>query len=60
MMSSPNNPILLRVTPTLTDQMDVDIIPEYPIAESLLPGNRSFGAVVNIPLTKLKGNLSSG
>jgi hypothetical protein len=34
-------------------QMDVDIIPEYPIAESLLPGNQSFGAVVNIPLTKL-------
>jgi hypothetical protein len=36
-----------------TGQMDVNIIPEYPIANTVFPGNRSFGGVVDFLLTKL-------
>jgi len=50
------NLILLRVASAMsTDQMDVNIIPEYPIAKTLFPGNRSFGGVVDFLLTKLPG-----
>jgi len=48
------NLILLRVASAMsTDQMAVDIIPEYPIAKTTFPGNRSFGGVVDFLLTKL-------
>ncbi|KAF8711075.1 hypothetical protein AX14_013300 [Amanita brunnescens Koide BX004] len=48
--------ILLRVASTMsTDQMDVNIIPEYPISRTLFPGNRSFGGAVDFLLTKLPG-----
>jgi hypothetical protein len=48
------NLILLRVASTMsTNHMDVNIIPEFPIAETVFPGNRSFGGVVDFLLTKL-------
>ncbi|KAF8316009.1 uncharacterized protein EI90DRAFT_3087136, partial [Cantharellus anzutake] len=50
------NLILLRVASAMsTDQMDVNIIPEYPIPKTLFPGNRSFGGVVDFLITKLPG-----
>ncbi|XP_006457421.1 hypothetical protein AGABI2DRAFT_123289 [Agaricus bisporus var. bisporus H97] len=48
--------ILLRVASAMsTDQMDVNIIPEYPIFRALSPGHHSFDGVVNFLLTKLPG-----
>jgi hypothetical protein len=48
------NLVLLRVVSSMsTDQMDVNIIPEYPIARTIFPGSRSFGGVVDFLLTKL-------
>jgi len=48
------NLILLRVASTMsTNHMDVNIIPEFPIAKTVFPGNRSFGGVVDFLLTKL-------
>lgn len=38
-----------------TDQMDVNIIPEYPIFRALSPGHHSFYGVVDFLLTKLPG-----
>ena len=50
-----------------TNHMDVNIIPEFPIAKTVFPGNRSFGGVVDFLLTKLpekytgeRQNCSSG
>ena len=48
------NLMLLRVASTMsTNHMDVNIIPEFPIAKTVFPGNRSFGGVVDFLLTKL-------
>ncbi len=48
------NLILLRVASIMSiDYMDVNIIPEFPIAKTVFPGNRSFGGVVDFLLTKL-------
>ncbi|KAF8802824.1 hypothetical protein BYT27DRAFT_7260756 [Phlegmacium glaucopus] len=46
--------ILLRVASTMsTNHMDVNIIPEFPIAKTVFPGNRSFDGVVDFLLTEL-------
>ena len=48
------NLILLRVALMMSDgQMDVDIIPEYPIATTTFYDNRSFGGVVDFLVAKL-------
>ncbi|KAF7760588.1 hypothetical protein Agabi119p4_11264 [Agaricus bisporus var. burnettii] len=50
------NLILLRVASAMsTDQMDVNIIPEYPIFRALSPNHHSFDGVVDFLLTKLPG-----
>ena len=50
----PINLILLHVASTMsTNQMDVNIIPEFPITKTVFPGNHSFGGVVDFLLTKL-------
>ena len=36
-----------------TDKMDVAIVPEYHIANTLFPSNLSFGGVVDFLLAKL-------
>lgn len=48
------NMILLRVVSAMsTDETDVNIIPEFPIAKATFPSNFSFGGVVDLLLTKL-------
>ncbi|KAF8625759.1 hypothetical protein AX15_005212 [Amanita polypyramis BW_CC] len=48
------NLILLRVASIMSiDHMDINIIPEFPIAKTVFPGNRSFRGVVDFLLTKL-------
>ncbi|KAF5385104.1 hypothetical protein D9615_001045 [Tricholomella constricta] len=50
------NLTLLRVASAMsTDQIDVNIIPEYPISKTLFPGNHSFEGVVDFLVTKLPG-----
>ena len=46
--------ILLRVVSAMsTDEIDVNIIPEFPISKTTFPSNLSFGGVVDLLLTKL-------
>ncbi|KIM71160.1 hypothetical protein PILCRDRAFT_830519 [Piloderma croceum F 1598] len=46
--------ILLRVVSAMSmDKMDVNIIPEFPIAKTTFSGSHSFGGVVDLLLTKL-------
>ncbi|KIM71928.1 hypothetical protein PILCRDRAFT_747605 [Piloderma croceum F 1598] len=48
------NLLLLRVASTMSDEnTDVNIIPEYPIAKTILAENRSFGGVVDFLMAKL-------
>jgi hypothetical protein len=48
------NMILLRVVSAMsTDETDVNIIPEFPIAKTTFPSSLSFGGVVDLLLTKL-------
>jgi len=48
------NLLLLRVASTMSDEnTDVNIIPEYPIAKTVLAENRSFGGVVDFLMAKL-------
>lgn len=48
------NMILLRVVSAMsTDKMDVNIIPEFPIAKTTFSGSHSFDGVVDLLLTKL-------
>ena len=48
------NLILLRIVSAMsTDETDVNIIPEFPIAKTTFPNNLSFGGVVDLLLTKL-------
>jgi len=48
------NVILLRVVSAMsTDEVDVNIIPEFPISKTTFPSNLSFGGVVDLLLTKL-------
>lgn len=55
------NLILLRVASSMsTNHMDVNIIPEFPIAKTIFPGNRSFGGVVDFLLTKLPEKYTGG
>ncbi|KAF8334622.1 uncharacterized protein EI90DRAFT_2993534 [Cantharellus anzutake] len=54
------NLVLLRVASAMsTDQMDVNIIPEYPIPKTLFLGNHSFGGVVDFLMTKLPERYTS-
>lgn len=48
------NLILLRVSSAMSiNHMDVSIIPQVPIVETIFPGDHSFGSVVDFLLTKL-------
>jgi hypothetical protein len=48
------NLLLLRVASAMSDaNTDVNIIPEYPIAKTVLAENRSFGGVVDFLMAKL-------
>ena len=48
------NLILLRVVSAMsTEEMDVNLIPEFPIPKTMFPGSVSFGGVVDLLLTKL-------
>ena len=48
------NLILLRVASSMSiHQIDVNIIPEFPISKTVFHGNLSFGGVVDFLLTKL-------
>ena len=48
------NLILLRIASIMSvDQMDVNIVPEFPIAKTVFPGNHSFDGVINFLLAKL-------
>ena len=46
--------ILLRVVSAMTtDEVDVNIVPEFPIAKATFSGSLSFGGLVDLLLTKL-------
>jgi len=48
------NLLLLRVVSAMcTEDMDVNVIPEFPIPKTTFPGSFSFGGVVDLLLTKL-------
>jgi len=52
--------LLLRVASTMSDEnTDVNIIPEFPIAKTVLAENRSFGGVVDFLMAKLPARYSS-
>ncbi|KAF8668511.1 hypothetical protein AX14_006169, partial [Amanita brunnescens Koide BX004] len=42
-----------------TEDVDVSVIPEFPIPKTAFPGNFSFGGVVDLSLTKLPSRLGN-